>query len=154
MIINQEIILIIIFIVIVYLNYKLKKKVEEFMISAETHIKSSNEEKTKDIYTDGLNNFNIIYYINLAHRKDRLTNIINELNKTNIDSKKINRIPGIYIKDFGSLGCAKSHCLALESFLKSHSDNKYCIIFEDDFQFTQEQNIINVICKYFKWSIL
>jgi len=95
------------------------------------------------MYTDGLNNFNIIYYINLDHRKDRLTNIINELNKTNIDSKKINRIPGIYMKDFGILGCAKSHCLALESFLKSHPNNEYCIIFEDDFHFTQEQNIIN-----------
>jgi GR25 family glycosyltransferase involved in LPS biosynthesis len=95
------------------------------------------------MYNEGLNNFNIIYYINLDHRKDRLENIITELNKTNINQNKINRIPGIYIKDFGILGCAKSHCLALESFLKSSSDNKYCIIFEDDFEFTQEQDIIN-----------
>ena len=95
------------------------------------------------MYTNGLNNFDIIYYINLNHRKDRLENITNELNKTNIDKKKINRIPGIYMKDFGILGCAKSHCLALEAFLKSSYENKYCIIFEDDFQFTKDQDIIN-----------
>jgi GR25 family glycosyltransferase involved in LPS biosynthesis len=95
------------------------------------------------MYTEGLNNFNVVYYINLNHRKDRLENIINELNKTNINPNKINRISGIYMKDFGILGCAKSHCLALEAFLKSHPDNKYCIIFEDDFQFTQEQNVVN-----------
>jgi len=93
--------------------------------------------------TSGLNNFDIVYYINLNHRKDRLENITTELQKTNIDPKKINRIPGIYMKDFGILGCAKSHCLALEAFLKSSPDNKYCIIFEDDFQFTQNQEIIN-----------
>jgi GR25 family glycosyltransferase involved in LPS biosynthesis len=95
------------------------------------------------MYNEGLNIFNIVYYINLNHRKDRLENIINELNKTNINPEKINRIPGIYIKDFGILGCAKSHCLALEAFLKSSFDNKYCIIFEDDFQFTQDQIVVN-----------
>ena len=47
------------------------------------------------------------------------------------------------MKDFGILGCAKSHCLALETFLKSPSNNKYCIIFEDDFQFTQDQSTVN-----------
>ena len=95
------------------------------------------------MYTEGLNNFDVVYYINLNHRKDRLENITNELNKTNIEQKKIKRIPGIYMKDFGILGCAKSHCLALEAFLKSPQENKYCIIFEDDFQFTQEQSVVN-----------
>jgi GR25 family glycosyltransferase involved in LPS biosynthesis len=95
------------------------------------------------MYQDGLNNFDIVYYINLNHRKDRLENITNELNKTNINPNKIKRISGIYMKDFGILGCAKSHCIALESFLKSPPENKYCIIFEDDFQFTQEQSVIN-----------
>jgi len=95
------------------------------------------------MYNEGLNNFDVVYYINLNHRTDRLENIINELTKTNINPLKINRIPGIYIKEFGILGCAKSHCLALEAFLKSSYENKYCIIFEDDFTFTQNQIIIN-----------
>ena len=94
---------------------------------------------------EGLNNFDVIYYINLEHRKDRYDNIINQLNKTNINSNKIKRINGIYIKDFGILGCAKSHCLALESFIKSSPENKYCIIFEDDFEFTKEQIFIHEI---------
>ena len=92
---------------------------------------------------EGLNNFDIIYYINLNHREDRLKNIKEQLLKTNINSAKINRIPGIYIKNFGILGCAKSHCLALEAFIKSSDKNKYCIIFEDDFEFTIEQEQIN-----------
>ena len=73
---------------------------------------------------NGLNIFDKIYYINLEHRKDRLTHIINQLDKTNIDKNKIEKINGIYIKNFGILCCAKSHCLALETFLKSDESNK------------------------------
>jgi GR25 family glycosyltransferase involved in LPS biosynthesis len=93
------------------------------------------------IYSDGLNNFDVIYYINLDHRKDRYEHITKELSKTNIDETKIKKISGIYVKELGILGCAKSHCLALEEFIKSGKDN--CIIFEDDFQFTENQDFIN-----------
>ena len=89
----------------------------------------------------GLNHFDIIYYINLNHRTDRLENIKRQLKKTNIESNKINRISGIYMKDFGILGCAKSHILALEEFIKT--DNNNCLILEDDFCFTESQDIIN-----------
>jgi GR25 family glycosyltransferase involved in LPS biosynthesis len=89
----------------------------------------------------GLNHFNIIYYINLNHRTDRLENIKRQLTKTNIELNKINRISGIYMKDFGILGCAKSHILALEEFIKSNNDN--CLILEDDFCFTESQDFIN-----------
>lgn len=95
------------------------------------------------MYNRGLNNFDKIYYINLDHRKDRLGHITKELSKTNIPLHKIERISGIYNKDMGILGCAKSHCLALETFLKSPETNKYCVIFEDDFLFTEEQDKIN-----------
>jgi len=92
-------------------------------------------------YTEGLNIFDVVYYINLKHRLDRLENITNQLNKTNISKDKINRIEGIYYETFGILGCAKSHVMALESFINSGKDT--CIIFEDDFIFTEPQNIIN-----------
>jgi GR25 family glycosyltransferase involved in LPS biosynthesis len=92
-------------------------------------------------YTEGLNNFDLIYIINLEHRKDRLNNITNELLKTNIDNKKINRIEAINCPDFGALGCSKSHLIVLEDFINSGKDT--CIIFEDDFIFTEPQNIIN-----------
>ncbi len=92
---------------------------------------------------NGLNNFDIVFYINLKHRTDRLEHITQELNKTNIDKNKINRIDGIYFKTFGILGCAKSHILALETFIASKKDN--CIIFEDDFEFTKSQDEVNTL---------
>jgi GR25 family glycosyltransferase involved in LPS biosynthesis len=89
----------------------------------------------------GINNVDVVYYINLEYRKDRLDHITKELNKTNLDKSKIKRINGIYIKDFGILGCAKSHILALETFLGTNHQN--CIIFEDDFTFSQDQIVVN-----------
>jgi GR25 family glycosyltransferase involved in LPS biosynthesis len=102
-------------------------------------------------FNDGLNNFDIVYYINLEHRKDRYNHITDVLNKTNIDTDKIHRINGIYNKELGILGCAKSHCLALDTFIKSGKDN--CIIFEDDFEFVIEQDAVNkLIDKVFNKS--
>jgi GR25 family glycosyltransferase involved in LPS biosynthesis len=97
----------------------------------------------------GLNNFDIVYYINLEHRKDRYININNELNKTNIEPKKINRIDAIYRKDFGSLGCGKSHILALETFINTSDEIQNCIILEDDFVFTEQQEDINNLINLF-----
>ena len=103
-------------------------------------------------FNEGLNNFDIVYYINLKHRKDRFEHINNELNKTNIDKNKINRIEGIYYEKFGILGCAKSHILALKSFINSGKEN--CIIFEDDFEFTKTQDQINnLINSFFNFNI-
>lgn len=96
---------------------------------------------------NGLNNFDIVFYINLNHRKDRYDHINKELGKTNIEKSKINRIEGIYYKTFGILGCAKSHILALESFIKSGKEN--CIIFEDDFEFTKSQDEVNTLINTF-----
>ena len=96
---------------------------------------------------NGLNNFDVVYYINLKHRKDRFEHINKELEKTNIDKSKINRIDGVYFKTFGILGCAKSHILALESFIKSGKN--HCIIFEDDFEFTKSQDDINTLINTF-----
>jgi GR25 family glycosyltransferase involved in LPS biosynthesis len=92
---------------------------------------------------NGFNNFDMVCYINLEHRSDRLEHITRELSKTNIDKNKINRIEGLYLKDFPILGCAKSHCLALEKFLASSEDIKGCLILEDDFEFTVEQVKVN-----------
>ena len=94
-------------------------------------------------YNNGLNNIDIVYYINLDHREDRYKHITEELSKTNIESSKINRISGIYMKDNGILGCAKSQCLALETFINSPETNQNCVIFEDDFEFTKDQSEIN-----------
>jgi GR25 family glycosyltransferase involved in LPS biosynthesis len=90
----------------------------------------------------GFNNFDLVYYINLNHRTDRLNHITNEIKKTNIDESKVHRIEAIY-EDYGALGCSKSHCLALENFINSPETNQTCVILEDDFEFTQPENIVN-----------
>lgn len=96
-----------------------------------------------------MNNFDIVYYINLDHRKDRFDHINNELAKTNIDKNKINKIEGIYIKTFGILGCAKSHIKTLETFLKTPEHIQNCIIFEDDFIFIKEMEEVNKLINLF-----
>ena len=90
----------------------------------------------------GFNNFDLVYYINLNHRTDRLNHITNEIKKTNIGETKVHRIEAIY-EDYGALGCSKSHCVALENFINSPETNQTCVILEDDFEFTQPQNIVN-----------
>jgi GR25 family glycosyltransferase involved in LPS biosynthesis len=53
------------------------------------------------------------------------------------------------MKDFGILGCAKSHILALEAFLSTSDNIQTCIIFEDDFTFTKTQDEINDLINLF-----
>jgi glycosyl transferase family 25 len=97
----------------------------------------------------GLNNFDIVYYINLEHRKDRYIHINNELSKTNIDPNKINRINANYNISKGCLGWSKSHILALEAFINTTDEIQNCIIFEDDFVFTEKQDDINNLINLF-----
>lgn len=79
-----------------------------------------------------------IYYINLDHRTDRKDQFLFEMAKLGVPAEKIERIPAIYNKEFGILGCGLSHKKALETFLASSYKN--CMIFEDDFTFTLDIN--------------
>ena len=76
-----------------------------------------------------------VYYINLDHRLDRKQQILDEIKKLGGVSDIV-RIPGIYDKKRGHLGCSKSHIRALETFIDSKHNN--CIVFEDDFKFTRD----------------
>ena len=78
------------------------------------------------------NYFDVIYYINLDKRTDRKKSILNELQKMDINMKRVKRIPGI-IDKFGALGCSKSHLLCLMDCKKNNYNN--CLILEDDFIF-------------------
>jgi len=98
-------------------------------------------------YSKGLDNFDIVYYINLNHRTDRLLQINDELSKTNISKDKINRIEAIYNPKSGALGCSKSHIIALETFIESGKDN--CIILEDDFEFCLELSQVHELLNNF-----
>jgi GR25 family glycosyltransferase involved in LPS biosynthesis len=88
------------------------------------------------------------YFINLNRRKDRLEQIIGELNKMEIPAEKVMRLEATEEK-IGILGCAKSHARAVEHFI-STSKNR-CMIFEDDFEFTETKEKVNeVLTKVFQ----
>ena len=82
-----------------------------------------------------------IYYINLDYRIDRKEQFENEMKSFAIDPEKCERISAIHVPEFGILGCGLSHKKTIETFLASPYKN--CIIFEDDFQFIQDQTTIN-----------
>ena len=96
-----------------------------------------------------MDNFDIIYFINLNHRLDRLHHIMGELKKTNINFNLVHRIEACYIKNFGALGCSMSHAYALEHFTNTDDSIKNCLILEDDFEFTQTQENVNMMLNNF-----
>ena len=105
-----------------------------------------------------MNNFDIIYVINLKHRTDRLESIMKELNDMGVEPARIKRIEAIHIPEFGALGCAQSHRLALSLFLKN-KDYKNCLILEDDFVFTRDKNYVDstineVLSSLPTWDVL
>jgi GR25 family glycosyltransferase involved in LPS biosynthesis len=79
-------------------------------------------------------NVDVIYYINIVDRTDRRDQFLEEMRNIGLPSDKIVRIPAVYEKERGALGCSKSHIKTLETFIASGHNN--CIIFEDDFQFS------------------
>lgn len=92
----------------------------------------------------GIHRFDSIYFINLKHRIDRYEHITKQLIDIGADPSKIHRIEAIHTKNFGILGCGKSHILAVETFLKNNvGDN--CLILEDDFTFCMDKYETN--CK-------
>jgi len=97
-----------------------------------------NENRNDHKFNKGINNPDIIYFINLEHRTDRLEHITDELKI--IDPTKLNKIEAVF-RERGIVGCTLSHIKVLEQFIESGLDN--CLIFEDDFTFTQNLEVIN-----------
>jgi hypothetical protein len=79
------------------------------------------------------------YVINLDHRDDRLQSFISNHVQFGYDKLDFKRISAIYDENFGGLGCAKSHLIALGDFLIS-SNYSHCLILEDDFRFRYDYN--------------
>lgn len=126
-----------------------KKKIFNNIINKNHVVVSPPTGEIEVVDGKGFNNFDIVYYINLEHRKDRLEQITTELKKTNIDESKINRIEAVNLPEFGQLGCTKSHILALEAFLRTPPNITNCLILEDDFEFILDQTLINNFINYF-----
>jgi hypothetical protein len=85
----------------------------------------------------------VMYYINLDHREDRRNEFLEEMERMNVPSDKIVRIPAVYKPKQGDWGCSLSHINTLEVF--KMSGHKNCIIFEDDFTFVRNLDQINTV---------
>jgi glycosyl transferase family 25 len=92
-----------------------------------------------------------IYYINLDHRTDRRKEIEGVLDDLEIPIEKRQRISAIYNREFGALGCTRSHIVALETFLQTNST--YCMILEDDFIYDNKEIFINSIRYLFSQNV-
>lgn len=88
-----------------------------------------------------------ILYINIEHRTDRKEHILNEIHKLCKDDTKIHRIDACYMKEFGALGCCKSHIKAHDLILE-HPEWKKVLVLEDDFTFNDNPNIEELFRKF------
>jgi len=84
------------------------------------------------------------YFINLDRRTDRLKEIAGELEKMDIPKEKIIRVQAFEHK-IGIFGCGKSHISAINHFIESGKNR--CMIFEDDFEFTETKEKVNEVLR-------
>jgi GR25 family glycosyltransferase involved in LPS biosynthesis len=82
------------------------------------------------------------YFINLDRRTDRLKEIAGEFTKMDIPFQKIIRIQAFEHK-IGIFACGKSHMIAINHFIASGKNR--CMIFEDDFEFTETKEKVNEV---------
>jgi len=120
--------------VLLFFNFS-KNKISETYLNLNPHNNSTLE---NNVFNDF---FDKIIYINLDHRKDRKEQILNEFNKMDINENKIHRIDAVHEKYNGHIGCAKSHIKALN--YAKENNYKNVIIFEDDFIFTKNKEVVN-----------
>jgi glycosyl transferase family 25 len=78
------------------------------------------------------------YLISLMHREDRRNNFVKNTDSKGFELNTFEWINAVSDEEFGGLGCAKSHVLAMTKFI-TETDNKYCCIFEDDFHFRESK---------------
>jgi len=91
-----------------------------------------------------MEHIDVFYFINLDRRTDRLKQITEEFTKMDIPFQKIIRIQAFEHK-IGIFGCGKSHILAINHFIESGKNR--CMIFEDDFEFTETKEKVNEVLK-------
>jgi glycosyl transferase family 25 len=98
------------------------------------------------------------FIISLEHRVDRRNEIRENLESLNFRTSNFNFFTARLDKNFGGIGCGKSHILALtEAYCRF--DAKYICILEDDFHFrndraTTEELIRDTIQKFPKLDVL
>lgn len=102
-----------------------------------------------------MEHIDVIFYINLEHRKDRRAHIEKQLAGICADPAKIIRIDAIK-RDPGALGCTLSHIKAYDTFLANPAW-RTCMVLEDDFTFRGSDFEIQLrkICENFPaWDVI
>ena len=74
------------------------------------------------------------YCINLDSRRDRWADSQRNHAAVGLPPQAVQRLPAVEDKQYGALGCTKSHVAALSHFL-THDSSPCCLILEDDFDF-------------------
>ena len=96
------------------------------------------------------------YLISLENRIDRREDFIKNITEKGFAENQFNWLVAIQDNNFGGLGCAKSHLLALCEFI-TKTDAPYCCILEDDFRFRcskiNVESIINSIDVNYNWDV-
>jgi hypothetical protein len=79
--------------------------------------------------------------MNLDERPDKKVEFLNEMRRMGVPDEKIVRISAVKKPGQEEWGHSLSHVITMEYFLDTFYDN--CIVFEDDFVFTQELPVVN-----------
>lgn len=87
-----------------------------------------------------------VYFINLEKRKDRRDQFENEMQRMGFPCEKVHRIEAVSKPGIEALGCSYSHVKAIDAFLSTNAE--YCMIFEDDFQFTIDLHYLHFLLRY------
>jgi len=81
------------------------------------------------------------YRINLDKRNDRLAQSIANEAACGFPEGFIQRVSAVEDRDYGTVGCEKSHIVALtDAFI--NRDSPYCMVLEDDFEFLEPAHVL------------
>lgn len=93
-----------------------------------------------------------VLYINLEHRTDRKTHVLNELDKIGLVAERFNAVK----LENGAIGCSMSHLKCVQHAKKMGWEH-LCIV-EDDITFTNPKLFIRQLNKFLKsqenWDVL
>jgi GR25 family glycosyltransferase involved in LPS biosynthesis len=78
-----------------------------------------------------------IYCINLKERTDKKKHAYKEFKKINIEPSDVNFLDFNKHKKGGIYGCYDSHMKVWNDFYEKYLDKEICIVFEDDFEVTE-----------------
>jgi GR25 family glycosyltransferase involved in LPS biosynthesis len=82
-----------------------------------------------------------IYCINLKERLDRKKHVKKEFKKIDIQPTDVIFLDFYRHKKGGKYGCYDSHMKVWNDFYMNHPDKEMCIIFEDDFELTEDSKL-------------